>query len=130
MALDIQATAIAAQKAAHAALVNGSEPVPADKEGPLARYTRAQTLDYIVQLLNCLAADAYLPNATGEGLRILPGTERYPLDAQARKDYPWLVEDLTVAGKYTVDELAEAATRLADNLAAGVTLDPATAESV
>ena len=130
MALAAQELAIAAQKAAHAALANGSDPVPAAEDGPLARYTRAQTLDYIAQLLNCLEANAHLPNASGPGLTILPGTPRNPLTADDAKDYRELVANLTEAGGYTKAEIAEASERLAVNLEAGVTLDPATAENV
>jgi hypothetical protein len=129
MALDIQATAIAVQKAAHTALTNGSDIVRAAPEGNLRFYTRAQTLDYVAQLLNCIAADAALPDASGVGFTILPGTERVPLDAQARKNLPALVADLIAAGKYTDDEIAEAAARLEANLKVGVSLDPATAEN-
>lgn len=128
MALEYQAIAIAAQKAAHAALANGSDIVRAAPDGDLRFYTRAQTLDYIVQLLNCIEAGAALPVASGEGLTILPGTERVPLNAQALKDLSLLVAELIAAGEYTEDEIAEAAARLAANLAAGVSLDPATAE--
>ena len=130
MALAAQDLAIAAQKAAHAALKNGSEPVPAAEDGPLADYTRAQTLDYIAQLLNVLEAGVHLPNASGPGLTILPGTPRNPLTADDAKDYVELIATLTEAGAYTKAEVAEAVERLEANLAAGVTLDPATAESV
>jgi hypothetical protein len=129
--LDVQKAAIAAQKAAHAALANGGDIVPAAESGPLALYTRAQTLDYLAQLLVVLEDDAHLPNATGPGLTILPGTPRNPLDPDDRtKFYEPLVETLKVDGKYTEDEVAEAVTRLRANLDASVTLDPATAENV
>lgn len=127
---DIQNAAIAAQKTAHATLKNGNDSVPAAADGPLARYTRAQTLDYLAQLKNVLEADAHLPNASGPGLTILPGTPRNPLAGDDRKDYVALVETLTAAGGYTKAEIAEASERLAANLVAGVTLDPATAENV
>ena len=133
-----QEAAIAAQKAAHAELANGAVPVPAAPDGPLAGYTRAQTLDYLAQLIVCLRDMAFLPNASGPGLTILPGTERVPLDeVTAGNDpnnlgdsYPAKIAQLTEAGDYTDDEIAEAVERLEANLEAGVTLDPATAEHV
>jgi hypothetical protein len=130
----VQAAAIEAQKAAHKALKNGAEPVPADVDGPLSMYTRAQTLDYLAQLTVCLRDGAFLPNASGPGLTILPGTERVPLDAVAAGDgddsYLAKIALLTEAGAFAKAEIAEAVERLEANLEAGVTLDPATAEHV
>jgi hypothetical protein len=127
--LDDQKAAIAAQKAAHAALANGTDGVPAAEDGPLSAYNRAQTLDYLAQLIVVLRDDAHLPNATGPGLTILPGTPRNPLTGDDRDDYIDLIDKLTTAGAYTQAEIKEAVDRLDANLALGVTLDPATAEN-
>jgi hypothetical protein len=130
-----QIDAIARQKAAHAAVVNGTEPVPAAEDGPLAQYNRAQSLDYLAQLLVCLRDGASLPNATGPGLTILPGTPREPLDEKSLdpndpESIPSAIARVSAAGKYTTEEIADAIERLDENLASGVTLDPATAENV
>ena len=125
-----QEAAIEAQKAAHAELANGAVPVPAAADGPLAEYTRAQTLDYLAQLIVVLEDGFHLPNASGPGLTILPGTERVPLDEDDAEDYTETIATLTEAGGYTKREIAEAVARLRANLDAGVTLDPATAEHV
>jgi hypothetical protein len=125
-----QEAAIAAQKAAHAELANGAVPVPAAPDGPLADYTRAQTLDYLAQLIVVLEDGLHLPNASGPGLTILPGTPRNELTEDDAEDYTETIATLTEAGGYTKREIAEAVARLRANLEAGVTLDPATAEHV
>ena len=135
-----QEAAIAAQKAAHAALANGTVPVPAAADGPLAEYTRAQTLDYLAQLIVVKEDGLHLPNASGPGLTILPGTPRNPLTGDDAEDYAETIATLSEAvedpatgewvGGYTKREIAEAVARLRANLEAGVTLDPATAEHV
>jgi hypothetical protein len=125
-----QEAAIAAQKAAHAALANGTVPVPAAADGPLAEYTRAQTLDSLAQLIVVLEDGFHLPNASGPGLTILPGTPRNELTEDDAEDYTETIATLSEVGGYTKREIAEAVARLRANLEAGVTLDPATAEHV
>ena len=125
-----QEAAIEAQKAAHAELANGAVPVPAAPDGPLAGYTRAQTLDYLAQLIVVLEDGFHLPNASGPGLTILPGTPRNELTEDDAEDYTETIATLSEVGGYTKREIAEAVARLRANLEAGVTLDPATAEHV
>ena len=125
-----QKAAIAAQKAAHAAVKDGTSVVPAAQDGPLSVYTRAQTLDYIAQLTVCVRDGAHLPNAGAVGLLIDPGTPRNPLTEDDAEGYVGLIAALTASGSYTEDEIAEAVERLDANLELGVSLDPATAENV
>jgi hypothetical protein len=125
-----QKVAIAAQKAAHAAVKNGNSVVPAAEDGPLSIYTRAQTLDYIAQLTVCARDGAHLPNVGAVGLLIDPGTPRFELTKDDLDSYVELIAKLTVDGDYTKAEIAEAVERLDANIAAGVSLDPATAENV
>ena len=114
MASEAQLIAVRAQMAAHKAFRGGDH------------VAEAQALDEVAQFALCLRDGAFLPNATGEGLTILPGTERLPLDPETVKDYVEKVK----ASTFTPFELGEAMARLDANLAAGVTLDPKTAESV
>lgn len=119
----IQDAAIAAQAAAQRLVGGGSTFVPG--QGP-AGYDRGQALDYVAQLRDVLSSGTYLPNATGPGLTVLPGTPRYAAPASTLDAYRSLVAQLTSQWGFTQGEIASAATRLAGNIAAGVSLDPAT----
>jgi hypothetical protein len=121
-----QDAAIAAQKAAHAALANGTEGVTGAPNG----YNRAQTLDLIAIDQNVLASGTFLPNSDGPGLTFTSASPRNPVPQKELERLAAEIADLTAAGGYTADEIAEADARLAGNLANGISLQPSTAESV
>ena len=58
----------------------------------MSTYTPAMEL---AQKIECLRTGTFLPNASGPGLSILPGTPRYAMDALAINDYKADVDRLT-----------------------------------
>jgi hypothetical protein len=114
--------AIAAQARAQALAGGGANPFV---QGP-AGYGRGAALDYAAQLQNVIANGAYLPNASGPGLTVLPGTPRYAAPQSTVDDYTRLVSQLTAQWGFSPDELAAAGQRLTANLDAGISLDPGT----
>jgi hypothetical protein len=77
-------------------------------------YTDAMDL---AQKIECLKTGTFLPNASGKGLSILPGTPRYAMDAKAIEDYTAQVEALKAI--VPAADLAAAQAALATQLEVG-----------
>jgi hypothetical protein len=119
-------TAIVAQAAAQALAGGGANPLIAGPDG----YGRGAALDYVAQLQNVIANNSYLPNASGPGLTILPGTPRNEAPQSTIDDYTRVVEQLTARWGFTPAETSSAGQRLSANLAAGISLDPGTSAAL
>lgn len=123
---DLVDAAILAQALAQAIAGGGANPMIA---GP-AGYGRGAALDYVAQMQNVIANQSYLPNATGPGLTVLPGTPRNPAPQSTIDDYTRLSNDLTAKWSFTPDEISAAGQRLTANLESGISLDPGTSAAI
>lgn len=123
---DLVDAAILAQAVAQALAGGAANPMIA---GP-AGYGRGAALDYVAQMQNVIANQSYLPNASGPGLTVLPGTPRNPAPQSTIDDYTLLTADLTAKWGFTPDEISAAGQRLTANLASGISLDPGTSAAV
>lgn len=109
--------------------VNSAMAAQAQAQAAAGGGARGYNLDWAAQLRNVIANGSFLPNATGPGLSILPGTPRGIASPADIDRWQGILSELVSQYGFSPAELSAADARLAANLAAGVSLDPGSASA-
>lgn len=97
---------------------------------PVRFYTRDQQLTYMAQIAEVLRTGTFLPNASGPGLSILPGTPRQPASAQDLAIYRALYAQTIADWGFTEEEIAAELAKVQESYASGWALTPGPTDPV
>ena len=91
---------------------------------PVRFYTRDQQITYMAQIAEVLRTGTYLPNASGAGLNILPGTPRYPASSQDLQAYQAVLNQTMADWGISSSELSAEQAKVRSSYESGVAYTP------